>query len=186
MPFDTQTCTMQLVGNTHTESEITLKAPTDSKAEGGTTITAPAFFNTSVVVTSSGKCKEGSPEWELSFLNGTAISGAGSDSAVGASYIRFHIHVKRLSEYWVKNTVLPMILVVIVAWTSFFIARAAAPARVAVGVISFLTLANMMSSVSRTLPKLSGNVWLVDLQWTSMIFVFASIVECALAPFPYL
>ena len=182
MPFDTQTCNVQLVGNTHTESEIKLKAPTDSNSEGGTKITAPANFNTSVVVTSSGKCKGGTPEWQVSFLNGTAISGGGSDSAVGASYIRFDIRVKRKSEYWVKNTVLPMVLVVFIAWTSFFIARAAVPARVAVGVISFLTLANMMSSVAQTLPKLSGSVWLVDLQMTSMIFVFASIIECALVP----
>ena len=84
--------------------------------------------------------------------------------------------------YWFEiNAVLPCVLIVCLSWASFFIARAAVPARVAMGIICYLTLSNLNNSIMGGLPKLSYNVRLVMLIRVSQYFVFYSIVEYAMA-----
>jgi len=55
------------------------------------------------------------------------------------------------------------------------------PARVALGIICYLTLNNLASSVAQQLPKIDGYVRLTSLLDTSKFFVLYTIVEYAMA-----
>ena len=53
---------------------------------------------------------------------------------------------------------MPVIAMVVLAYTSFFISRQAAPARVALGVISFLTINQLTTEMINRLPPFQGAV----------------------------
>ena len=73
-----------------------------------------------------------------------------------------------------------MISLIIITWFSFFISRAAPPARVALPIIGFLSISNVINSVLSSLPRLDGKVWLLDLAYWSSIFVMMAAIEYAL------
>ena len=62
---------------------------------------------------------------------------------------------------------------------------AAAPARVAMTVISMLTLSGIDRSILASLPRLSGDVWLLRVVSVSWVFSVFSVVEYVLANFLY-
>ena len=79
--------------------------------------------------------------------------------------------------------ILGTILFVMLAWCSFFIARAAAPARVAMGIILYLVINNQMNSQLGLLPIGSSGVWILNFMTVSRMFVFYAIIEYALCNF---
>jgi hypothetical protein len=84
--------------------------------------------------------------------------------------------------YWYRNEVLgPTILLVAISWAGFFIARAAVPARVAAGLICYLTINNFTNTIAATLPKLSYPVDILTFMQLSKTFVFIAIIQYALA-----
>eukprot|EP00966_Prymnesium_polylepis_P002221 51199-Prymnesium_polylepis.1 len=74
---------------------------------------------------------------------------------------------------------MPVILLVIISWASFFISRYAVPARVTLCLVCYLTLSNTRTSILLLLPRVSYHVRLLALVDRSMYFVFASILEYA-------
>ena len=65
----------------------------------------------------------------------------------------------------------------VIAWSSFFISRAAAPARVSLGVILFLVISAQTNSQLAALPKGTSGVWLLDFLGTTKMFVLYSMLE---------
>lgn len=63
------------------------------------------------------------------------------------------------------------------AYLSFWISRAAVPARVAIVVICYLALENKVAAISASLPKVKGGVWLLRYCQCSRYFVLVSAVE---------
>ena len=53
----------------------------------------------------------------------------------------------------VQEVIIPTVAIVILSWSSFFIARSAVPARVGMGMICYLTLQNFSNAVKALLPK---------------------------------
>ena len=53
------------------------------------------------------------------------------------------------------QVIIPAILIVLVSYSAFFVARTAAPARVALVVISFLAAINFISSQLNSIPKVT-------------------------------
>lgn len=96
-------------------------------------------------------------------------------------YLDHYIVLTREPEFYVNSVMMPVYLNMSLTYLSFWIERAATPARVALVVICFLSLSNQMRSVQGELPETSEGVWLLIFLQVSMYFTFAAAVEYALA-----
>ena len=179
MPYDTQHCPITLTGYQHTGSEIELKIPYDVEGSSRSAVTAPIFFHGPI----HAACQTaGSLEWMMTDITGNASSSkGGGDSAASSTSINYDIRLTRSPNFVRNNAVFPTILVVFVAWTSFFIERGAVPARVAVVLIAYLTVSGITSTVTATLPRSPEPAWVITMLWMSRIFVFLAIFEYAIA-----
>ncbi|XP_019631883.1 PREDICTED: gamma-aminobutyric acid receptor subunit beta-1-like isoform X2 [Branchiostoma belcheri] len=93
--------------------------------------------------------------------------------------LALHIHMQRNVVFFMLQTYLPCILIVILSWVSFFIDKDSTPARVALGVTTVLTMTTLVSGTRAQLPKISYikaiDVYLV----VCFVFVFAALLEYA-------
>ena len=185
MPFDTQRCLIHLTGYQHTAPEIQLRIPYDMNEPGSShasAVTAPAYIYGPI----RAACQTaGSVEWQMTYLNGSGHWSASGDSVVSNSFIEFELHLTRNPSYFMTTSVIPTILVVCIAWSSFFISRSAVPARVAVTLFAFLIISGMRDAVLSTLPRNAGkqDPWIVRVQGLSGFMIFAAVLEYALANF---
>lgn len=95
------------------------------------------------------------------------------------SRLACQLYFVRSVGYYVIQVYIPSSLIVVLSWVSFWLHRDAAPARVALGITTILTMTTLISSTNTALPKISYlksiDVYLV----TCFVMVFASIVEYA-------
>ncbi len=146
-----------------------------------------------------------SVEWKCQKLTQEAGSYHGSFGRTydeDRAFIELKIMLQRNDRYWRIHVIIPTILLLAISWASFFIARAAVPARVAMcalpptplgarlhpvilftprSIICYLTLTNLAGSVNASIPKVSYNVALIDFIQFSRWCVFYSIIEYTLA-----
>mmetsp|Transcript_21230 Transcript_21230/g.47675 ORF Transcript_21230/g.47675 Transcript_21230/m.47675 type:complete len:89 (+) Transcript_21230:3-269(+) len=73
----------------------------------------------------------------------------------------FHIKLERKTGYYVKYVLSPLAVMVFVSWCGFFVQRSAAPARITISIVSFLTINSMITAQLSQLPKLSEQVWIL-------------------------
>jgi C4-dicarboxylate transporter len=94
-------------------------------------------------------------------------------------YAEFHL--QRLSGYYVIQTYVPSVLIVILSWVSFWIDHRAIPARISLGLLTVLSITTMSSGALSQLPRVSYvkalDVWLA----TCLTFVFCGLIEFAIA-----
>jgi len=88
-------------------------------------------------------------------------------------------HLKRRVGYYVLQTYVPSMLIVILSWVAFCINKDSEPARIALGVTTVLTMTTQLTtsrsnSMRVSYPK-AIDVWYA----TCMMFVFAALVEYA-------
>jgi len=57
--------------------------------------------------------------------------------------------------YYIIQIYVPSSLIVVLSWVSFWLHRDAAPARVALGITTVLTMTTLISSTNSALPKIS-------------------------------
>ena len=170
MPRDAHNCTFVVAGFAHESTEISLQFPDGTQPE-------PIVLSGPIKpVCTSGA--GGSVEFSITSLEATRIVDA-SQSVTPVTQLVYHIQLTRDPSYYMRYVVMPTVLVVVVAWLSFWISRSAVPARIAMVIIAFLTLSGMVSAALSTLPKLNGAVWLLSLQQVSLFFVFAAVLEFA-------
>lgn len=127
-------------------------------------------------------CAPGSIEWTLLGINATSHTGS-TLSVEDKAQLTFAISFKRNPAYYENYLLVPIVLMFIIAWSSFFVSRAAVPARTAMVIVAFLTLSGLLNAVLANLPKVSESVWLLDVSIMSMLFVFFAILEYAAANF---
>ena len=76
---------------------------------------------------------------------------------------------------------IPTLLIVMLSWVSFWLNVNSVPGRVTLGVLSVLTISTQSSSVNRSLPRVSYtkaiDIWMA----TCLVFVFAALIEFAIA-----
>ncbi|XP_002741883.1 glycine receptor subunit alpha-2-like, partial [Saccoglossus kowalevskii] len=91
----------------------------------------------------------------------------------------------RQMGYYLIQTYIPSMLIVILSWVSFWISAESSPARVALGITTVLTMTTQSSGANETLPKVSY-IKAIDI-WMSvcLLFVFAALVEFAAANYMY-
>ncbi|XP_031562305.1 glycine receptor subunit alphaZ1-like isoform X2 [Actinia tenebrosa] len=84
---------------------------------------------------------------------------------------------KRRIGYSMLQVYAPILLIVTLSWLSFWISKDAAPARIALGITTVLTIVTLMGSLRSEFPKVSY-VKAIDLFFiVSFLFVFGTIME---------
>ncbi|KAI0225147.1 Glycine receptor subunit alpha-3 [Lamellibrachia satsuma] len=87
--------------------------------------------------------------------------------------------LERLFGFFLLQTYIPTILIVILAWVSFWVNMDAVPARISLGVTTVLTMATQLSGCKESIPNVhypkAIDIWMT----MCMLFVFVSLVEYA-------
>lgn len=93
--------------------------------------------------------------------------------------------LQRNVGYFIFQTYLPSILIVMLSWVSFWINHEATSARVALGITTVLTMTTISTGVRSSLPRISYvkaiDVYLV----MCFVFVFAALLEYAAVNYTY-
>ena len=171
MPFDTQHCEFQIAGFSQETSEISLLVPDGS----------PRFFGLNGAFKPVCVSKAGTIEYYLTDLRGRRSRAGEIGQSLDSELVSlvYRIAITRDPSFYGRYFILPVVLVILTAYLSFWVSRAAAPARVAMVVITLLALLGIINSTFALLPKLKGFVWLLSLQQLSLFFVVGAMIEYA-------
>ena len=107
------------------------------------------------------------------------ISGADFPFPVPGTFSRLMatFDLERLYGFYILQIYVPTILIVILAWVSFWVNMDAVPARISLGVTTVLTMATQLSGSKTEIPKVhypkAIDVWMT----MCMMFVFVAMVE---------
>ena len=193
VPFDVHTCTMELEGFTNDNSEIRLRFPSHLQIQVSADPPAVPRSNATLNGPFEMTCiRGGSIEFKLTNISGTSgfVSGSSDmgQSVADATTLNYQFVFQRNPGFYVKFRLVPLILLVVMAYLSFFVARAAVPARVSLVVVVFLSCSGMINSALGELPKSGGYVWLLDLEYAALLFISAAVLECKrlASPSPFL
>jgi len=156
LPVDTQSC------------KIVIRASSDGDGDGDGGDSADYGFSYYEPPISASSEVAGSVEWDMIPKNVLSVE----NTAV------FKLHFQRIPDYYHNFVIIPVILMVVLGWASFFIARGAVPARITMSTISFLTISNFLGAQLKNLPRISANeAWLLQFMLMSMIFTFYAVLE---------
>ncbi|XP_052795882.1 gamma-aminobutyric acid receptor subunit beta-like [Mya arenaria] len=93
--------------------------------------------------------------------------------------------LQRNIGYFVFQTYLPSILIVMLSWVSFWINHEATSARVALGITTVLTMTTISNGVRSSLPRISY-IKAIDIYLVMcFVFVFAALLEYAAVNYTY-
>ncbi|XP_041940501.1 glycine receptor subunit alpha-2 isoform X2 [Alosa alosa] len=157
-PMDVQTCTMQLESFGYTMNDLIFEWKDDSPVQVADGLTLPQFI-----------LKD---EKELGYCTKHYNTGK-------FTCIEVNFHLERQMGYYLIQMYIPSLLIVILSWVSFWINMDAAPARVALGITTVLTMTTQSSGSRASLPKVSYvkaiDIWMA----VCLLFVFAALLEYA-------
>ncbi|CAH1776416.1 unnamed protein product [Owenia fusiformis] len=158
-PVDNQSCAITLESYGYTTRDIILIwTPGTDGVEVAPTISLPEF---SVSGFSKGDC--------------TAVYSTGSFTCIYGM-----LYLERAIGFYLTQTYIPSILVVILSWVAFWIDNKAVPARVTLSLLTVLTITTQSSGVLGQLPRVSYvkaiDVWMA----TCLVFVVGGLLEYAL------
>ncbi|KAJ7372036.1 hypothetical protein OS493_021464 [Desmophyllum pertusum] len=158
-PHDTQMCTLALESYGYQTTDVWYAwNPRDDN-------TSAIYVNKDVEL----------PQFELASVEKTSVINKyniGNHSSLVAVF-----KMKRRIGYFLIDTYVPSTIIVIISWISFWINPDTAPARVALGITTVLTMTTLISSARASLPKVS---YVKAIDWyllLCLIFVFGSILE---------
>ncbi|XP_050412045.1 glycine receptor subunit alpha-2 isoform X2 [Patella vulgata] len=93
--------------------------------------------------------------------------------------LKAEVALKREIGFYITQTYIPSILIVILSWASFWIDHEAVPARISVGLLTVLTITTQSSGARSQLPRVpyikSIDVWMA----VCLVFVFGAYMEYA-------
>ncbi|KAK4324338.1 hypothetical protein Pmani_005025 [Petrolisthes manimaculis] len=99
--------------------------------------------------------------------------------------LSINFQLQRNIGYFVFQTYLPSILIVMLSWVSFWINHEATSARVALGITTVLTMTTISTGVRSSLPRISY-VKAIDIYLVMcFVFVFAALLEYAAVNYTY-
>ena len=86
--------------------------------------------------------------------------------------------------YYLIQMYIPSLLIVILSWVSFWINMDAAPARVALGITTVLTMTTLMMGARTSLPNANCFIKAIDVYLgICFSFIFGALIEYAVAHF---
>ncbi|XP_013874135.1 glycine receptor subunit alpha-2 isoform X1 [Austrofundulus limnaeus] len=157
-PMDVQTCTMQLESFGYTMNDLIFEWLENGAVQVSDGLTLPQFI-----------MRE---EKELGYC--TKHYNTGKFTCIEVKF-----HLERQMGYYLIQMYIPSLLIVILSWVSFWINMDAAPARVALGITTVLTMTTQSSGSRASLPKVSYvkaiDIWMA----VCLLFVFAALLEYA-------
>uniref|UniRef100_A0A1I7YMI0 Gamma-aminobutyric acid receptor subunit beta-like n=1 Tax=Steinernema glaseri TaxID=37863 RepID=A0A1I7YMI0_9BILA len=162
-PLDFQNCTVEIESYGYTTSEVLMKWNHPQAVHGVDQADVPQF---------------------------TIIGYQTEDSIVRTAtgaYQRLSLvfQLQRSVGYFVFQTYLPCILIVMLSWVSFWINHEATSARVALGITTVLTMTTISTGVRQSLPRISY-VKSIDIYLVMcFVFVFAALLEYAAVNYSY-
>ncbi|XP_078287410.1 glycine receptor subunit alpha-3-like isoform X2 [Rhinoraja longicauda] len=161
-PMDVQTCIMQLESFGYTMNDLIFEWQENGPVQTAEGLTLPQFL-----------LKE---EKDLRYC--TKYYNTGKFTCIE---VRFHL--ERQMGYYLIQMYIPSLLIVILSWVSFWINMDAAPARVALGITTVLTMTTQSSGSRASLPKVSYvkaiDIWMA----VCLLFVFSALLEYAAVNF---
>ncbi|NXI34223.1 GLRA3 protein, partial [Galbula dea] len=161
-PMDVQTCIMQLESFGYTMNDLIFEWQEKGAVQVAEGLTLPQFL-----------LKE---EKDLCYC--TKHYNTGKFTCIE---VRFHL--ERQMGYYLIQMYIPSLLIVILSWVSFWINMDAAPARVALGITTVLTMTTQSSGSRASLPKVSYvkaiDIWMA----VCLLFVFSALLEYAAVNF---
>ncbi|XP_066454927.1 gamma-aminobutyric acid receptor subunit pi-like [Eleutherodactylus coqui] len=96
----------------------------------------------------------------------------------------FHFELKRNILYFILETYVPSILLVVLSWVSFWISQSSVPARVCIGVTTVLTMTTLMMGARTSLPNANCFIKAIDVYLgICFSFIFGALLEYAIAHF---
>ncbi|XP_062851595.1 glycine receptor subunit alpha-3 [Trichomycterus rosablanca] len=161
-PMDVQTCIMQLESFGYTMNDLIFEWQEHGPVQVAEGLTLPQFI-----------LKD---ESDLRYC--TKHYNTGKFTCIE---VRFHL--ERQMGYYLIQMYIPSLLIVILSWVSFWINMDAAPARVALGITTVLTMTTQSSGSRTSLPKVSYvkaiDIWMA----VCLLFVFSALLEYAAVNF---
>ncbi|XP_074484826.1 glycine receptor subunit alpha-3 isoform X2 [Sebastes fasciatus] len=161
-PMDVQTCIMQLESFGYTMNDLIFEWQENAPVQVAEGLTLPQFL-----------LKD---ESDLRYC--TKHYNTGKFTCIE---VRFHL--ERQMGYYLIQMYIPSLLIVILSWVSFWINMDAAPARVALGITTVLTMTTQSSGSRTSLPKVSYvkaiDIWMA----VCLLFVFSALLEYAAVNF---
>ncbi|XP_061082195.1 glycine receptor subunit alpha-2 isoform X1 [Conger conger] len=157
-PMDVQTCAMQLESFGYTMNDLIFEWLNEGPVQVADGLTLPQFIMRD--------------EKELGYC--TKHYNTGKFTCIEVKF-----HLERQMGYYLIQMYIPSLLIVILSWVSFWINMDAAPARVALGITTVLTMTTQSSGSRASLPKVSYvkaiDIWMA----VCLLFVFAALLEYA-------
>ncbi|KAA0722186.1 Glycine receptor subunit alpha-3 [Triplophysa tibetana] len=161
-PMDVQTCIMQLESFGYTMNDLIFEWQENGPVQVADGLTLPQFIFKD----------EPDLRWCTKHYN------TGKFTCIE---VRFHL--ERQMGYYLIQMYIPSLLIVILSWVSFWINMDAAPARVALGITTVLTMTTQSSGSRTSLPKVSYvkaiDIWMA----VCLLFVFSALLEYAAVNF---
>ncbi|XP_038077637.1 glycine receptor subunit alphaZ1-like [Patiria miniata] len=157
-PMDSQKCTIVMSSYAYSTRDVMLYLEEDSiQIEPGITISKFSLTGSDIA------------NAEVPYLLGNY------------STPKCHFYFMRQMESFFLTVYIPTVLLVSIAWLSFWIDAKAAPARVALGITTVLTVTTMTAGIQDTLPVVTYakaiDIWLA----VCLLFVFFSLLEYGMA-----
>lgn len=162
-PLDNQNCTVEIESYGYTTSEVLMKWNHPSAVHGVEQAEVPQFT-----------------------ITGYQTEDSIVSTATG-SYQRLSLvfQLQRSVGYFIFQTYLPCVLIVMLSWVSFWINHEATSARVALGITTVLTMTTISTGVRQSLPRISY-VKSIDIYLVMcFVFVFAALLEYAAVNYSY-
>uniref|UniRef100_S4RWK8 Neurotransmitter-gated ion-channel ligand-binding domain-containing protein n=1 Tax=Petromyzon marinus TaxID=7757 RepID=S4RWK8_PETMA len=138
-PMDTQVCPLYISSSAYTKRDLVFMWDEDSAMVRDPSISLPQYSFMNVTLSHS----------ERHLRTGVVVT-TGNFSMLKANF-----KLRRLMGFYLTQTYLPSALLVLLSWISFWINPDAAPARVALGITTVLTLTTQSSGARSSLPKVS-------------------------------
>ncbi|MFT7807684.1 glycine receptor subunit alpha-3-like [Arapaima gigas] len=161
-PMDVQTCIMQLESFGYTMNDLIFEWQKSGPVQVAEGLTLPQFI-----------LKD---ETDLRYCTKHYNTGR-------FTCIEVRFHLERQMGYYLIQMYIPSLLIVILSWVSFWINMDAAPARVALGITTVLTMTTQSSGSRTSLPKVSYvkaiDIWMA----VCLLFVFSALLEYAAVNF---
>ncbi|XP_020383932.1 glycine receptor subunit alpha-2 [Rhincodon typus] len=161
-PMDVQTCAMQLESFGYTMNDLIFEWLDGEPVQVAEGLTLPQFL-----------LKD---EKELKYC--TKHYNTGRFTCIEVKFL-----LERQMGYYLIQMYIPSLLIVILSWVSFWINMDAAPARVALGITTVLTMTTQSSGSRASLPKVSYvkaiDIWMA----VCLLFVFSALLEYAAVNF---
>ena len=119
----------------------------------------------------------GTKEWKISKLSATV-----GETLDNATYVDFTFVMDRSSDYWLTFTIGPAVFLVVMSYGTFWIQRAAVPARAAFSFICFLSIVSLSNGALAKLPSIGADdAFLLKLLSSCLIFCGLTVIEVVVA-----